>query len=459
MYPRLSKATYQIIDAIAGQRVYTYLKELEETQWYSREDLEKLQWQKLRRLLQHAFENTLYYHEQFKQRGLYPKDIDGPEAFRKLPFLTKDDIRKNISDLKARGIKHFIADCTSGSTGAPLTFFKERSTSGHFLAAKYRGHRWHNIDIGDKEVKFWGLPVDRKPKLRERVKDFLINRTLFLVFDISPEALSYHFMICQNIRPNYMYGYASALYRFAKFLEEESIDAAALKLRGVISTSEVLYEFERELIQSVFGCPVINEYGACEAGVIAFECPEGRMHITAENVYLEILRENGEPVRPGETGQVVLTDLNNYGMPFIRYQIGDLATCVSDEEHCKCARGLPLLGDVMGRALDTAVSPSGKVLHAHVFNYVMRSAITHGAGIKEFRVVQKDRNRLLIKIVAPKKLSKRHRDYITKQIEGFMGEGVRIEFELVESIPLEISGKFRFFVSEVPGYRKGERVG
>ena len=454
MYPWLSKTLYYAVQSFTGMKVYDRLKKFEETQWYTREDLKELQWQKLKKLLQHANKHVSYYQEKFKKLGLSPDDINKPEDFRKLPFLTKEDIRNNISYLKSKNIKHFVADCTSGTAGTPMIFFKERSTSGYFLAAKYRGHRWHNIDIGDKEVKLWGLPIDQKPKWREYAKDFILNRTLFVAFDISRETLRQHFKACQRIRPKYMYGYSSALYRFARYLKEEKIDATQLNLKGVISTSEVLYDFERELIEDVFKCPMINEYGACEAGVIAFECPEGKMHITVENVYLEILKEDGQPAMPGELGEIVVSELNNYAMPFIRYKIGDLATCVDEEEKCKCTRGLPLIGEIVGRALDTAITPSGKLLHAHVFNYIIRSTIRRGADIKEFKIVQKDRHRLLIKVVASKRLREEYRDYITEQIKNSMGKDIIIDFEEVESIPLEKHGKFSFFSSEIPALRK-----
>ena len=459
MYPWLSKALYYTIQTFSGQNVYARLKRLEETQWYTREELRKLQWHKLKRLLQHAYEHVPYYQKQFKKSGLSPESINNPEDFRQLPFLNKEDIRNNFSALKAGNIKHFVLDCTSGSAGTPLTFFKERSTSGHFLAAKYRGHRWHDIDIGDREIKFWGLPIDQKPKWREHLKDFILNRILFVAFDISQETLLHHFKACQRIRPKYIYGYASALYRFARLLKDEKIDASSLKLKGVISTSEVLYDFERELTESVFGCPVINEYGACEAGVMAFECPEGNMHVTVENMYLEILKEDGHPAPPGEPGEIVVTELHNYAMPFIRYKLGDLATSMEKDEKCKCGRGLPLIGEIVGRALDTVVTPTGKLLHAHVFNYIIRSAISHGADIREFNITQKDEHNLLIKIVAPQKLGGEHRNYITQEIVSFMGENIKIDFEQVESIPLEKSGKFRFFVSEIPSYQKVEKDG
>ena len=457
MYPWLSKTLYYTIQTLSGQNVYVHLKKLEETQWHTKQELKKLQWHKLKRLLQHAYEYVPHYQKQFKKLGLSPEDINEPESFRQFPLLIKDDIRNNFSALKAGNTKHFVKDCTSGSMGTPLTFLKERSTSGHFLAAKYRGHRWHNIDIGDREIKFWGLPIDQKPKWREHIKDFILNRTLFVTFDISQETPLQYFKACQRIKPKYIYGYASSLYRFARLLKAEKIDASTLNLKGVISTSEVLYEFEREVIEPVFGCRVINEYGACEAGVMAFECPEGNMHVTVENVYLEILKEDGQPAMPGESGEIVVTELNNYAMPFIRYKIDDLATSIDEDEKCKCGRGLPLIGEIVGRALDTVVTPSEKLLHAHVFNYIIRSAISHGADIREFKIIQKDKHNLLIKIVTPQELSPEHRSYISNQIISFMGESININFEQVENIPMEKSGKFRFFVSEITAFEKNQK--
>jgi phenylacetate-CoA ligase len=261
---------------------------------------------------------------------------------------------------------------------------------------------------------------------------------------MSPDNLTKCYKYCEKVRPVFMYGYSSALHRFAKFLDENGIDGSSLNLKVIICTSEVLYEHQRKLLEKVFGCRAINEYGAAEVGIIAFECPEGGIHITSENVFLEILAD-GKPVKDGEMGEVVITGLRNYGMPLIRYRLGDLATI--SYEKCSCGRGLPLLKSINGRDNDLVICENGKVMHSEIFAYINRDLIRRGVVVREFKIIQSASGGL--RILVEKQTDQGAVEALGDAVRRHVDNDVVINFEFVNRIPAEKSGKVRYFVSEM----------
>jgi phenylacetate-CoA ligase len=236
-------------------------------------------------------------------------------------------------------------------------------------------------------------------------------------------------------------GYASALERFAKFVQAHHLDD--VKFSGVTSTAEVLYPSQRELIERTFGCEVVNRYATRELGGIACECLEHTgLHIGVGEVYVEILRD-GVAVPVGEEGDIVVTNLNNYGMPFIRYRVGDIGQ-LSDAV-CPCGRGLPMMEVVRGRTSDMFKTKDGRVVHGEFFTHLFYGI----SEARRFQVIQKSYDHILVSVVEKSPLPPERLVFIERAIKDVMGSDVTVEFRFPQSIALQSSGKYRFTISEV----------
>jgi len=428
-----------------------YLKELEESQWFSPKQLKELQFYKLKRLLHHAYHNSPYYNNLFNKLGISPEQIRNFEDFTRIPPLSRDDLRENLENIVVKGKQRgIIKASTGGSTGEPVFFYMDRRRAAYDIAAKIRARRWWGIDIGDKEVILWGSPIELTRQTRiVKLKDRLLNCILLSAFDMSEETMSEYYKLLLNFKPKVLSGYASSLYCFAQFLEYENLNAKDIGIKLVISTAELLYDFMREKISSVFGCPIANEYGARDGGFIAHECPHGNMHLTAENIYVEIY-SGDRPAQSGETGEVYLTHLDNYATPLIRYKIGDLLTRI--DEGCPCGRGLPLVKVDAGRTHDIIITDSGKLIHPLFFIYIIRDL----PGIKQFKVIQRTTRDILIQMIITDDFDKDNVGLIRNKIQERMGNQTRVEIAFVDEIQPESSGKHRWIVSEIPGKKLGE---
>ena len=429
------------------QSVSKYLQELESTQWLSTEEIKKLQWAKLKNLLEYAYTNVPYYRRMFETLNMSPKDIATPNDFRKLPILDKEKITDNLSDIvsSAYDRRDLHKNSTGGSTGAILRFFSDRKEIPFVQALVLLNDQWAGLELGDKHTLLWGSPFDisRQKKLKNRIY-YRMLRLLFLPsYNLSEETMHKYAKKLRQYKPKTIIGYSSSLYLFAKFLEENKI--RDINPKSIISSAEVLYDYQRELIESVFQCKVFNRYGSREIGAIAQECPEhSGMHINAEHVYVECLKENGEPAAPGERGELVITDLDNYGMPFIRYRIGDVG--VLSDRKCNCGRGLPIMEKVEGRTFDIIVGTNGIYFDGHFFSILLRTAVD---GIKQFQVVQESEKEINIKIVIDEVFKTEYIDVLTNKIHEYCGEDMRINFNIVDEIQPTKSGKFRFIISKV----------
>ncbi|MFK7795171.1 MAG: phenylacetate--CoA ligase family protein [Gammaproteobacteria bacterium] len=418
------------------------LKKLEKSQWQSTAELKKLQLQRLRELLIHAIENVPYYKNLFTQLNFNPVKINSLEELTQLPFLTKAIIRENSEQLKSDIPDNLAKFNTGGSSGQPLVFYIGNERVSHDVAAKWRATRWWGVDIGDPELVVWGSPIELGAQDKVRlIRDKLLRTKLLPAFDMSDEKL--HGFIDEIIRyqPKMLFGYPSALGRIAKFAHDHSIDMKKIGVKVVFVTSEYLYPEQRELIQNCFGCKVANGYGGRDAGFIAHECPSGNMHITAEDIIVEIIDAQGQPVKSGESGEIVVTHLATRGYPFVRYRTGDIG--VLDDKQCACGRGLPILKEIQGRTTDFVVSQSGSVMHGLALIYVLREITS----ISEFKIVQETKDCTRIFLIVGSDFTDRNKSEIIQGFKARLGEQVDIIIDCVEKIPAEKSGKFRYVIS------------
>lgn len=449
MYTKIyQKMLFPLYEAALRKRnTLPYLKELERTQWLSEEELKQMQWNKLKALLAHAYENVPFYKDRFANVGLHPDNIKTPDDFDKIPYLTKDDIRNNHDNLLAVNYKgkKIGKQVTGGSTGTPLHFMLDDSNYRWRTAAVKRVYGWTGYADGKKTVFIWGAPVVKQPilkKLKHDLDEVLKRHKIFNTFHLKESMMASYIDEINAYKPEHIVAYTTPLYNFARFIKENKKRIASPI--SIIAAAEKVYPSQRKIIEEVFDAPLFETYGCREVTSIAGECWHHKgMHINMETIYLEIIKED-RPADKGETGEIIITDLTNYAMPFIRYKNEDLGSF--SETNCACGRGLEMLKEVEGRVLDTIKTIDGRLIPGEFFIYWFMSF----EDIRQFQVVQDDLRHLHIKIIQEKSFSNNRLDELKRVICEIMGTEISITFEIVDEIPLTPSGKFRVVVSKVP---------
>jgi phenylacetate-CoA ligase len=435
---------FPLHERLKGHDTVATRRQLEDTQWWSPSKLAALQLAKLRALLGHAVAHVPYYRDLLSRLDIAPARLASLRDLEKLPFLTKDIIRGNTESLKserARNLKRFN---TGGSTGEPLIFFIGEVRVSHDVAAKWRATRWWGLDIGDPEIVVWGSPIELGAQDRLRtMRDRLIRTRLLPAFEMSGVKLDEFIETIRAMRPRMLFGYPSALAHIARHARAKSSRMDDLGIRVAFVTAERLYDDQKALISKTFGCRVANGYGGRDSGFIAHECPEGGMHVTAEDVVLEIVDRNGRSLPHGESGEIVVTHLATEDFPFVRYRTGDIAAL--DDRKCPCGRGLPLLKDIQGRTTDFVVATDGTVMHGLALVYVLRDT----PGIEAFKIIQESLEQTRVLLIPGPGYTQAAGGAIERALKARLGESVRIIVDEVPRIAPERSGKFRYVVSHV----------
>jgi len=424
------------------------LADLEKSQFFSPEQIEQLRLERLKKLLIHAQKNCPFYTKRFSDCSFDPSALTSLEDIRKLPILRKTDIQDQMDAMRATNYSDddLIPNQTGGSSGAPLKFFLDRGRLFSRRAATIRHNRWAGLDIGQKVGILWGAPIDfpDPQSIRVKLRSALLERQLMLDTNgITREKLAEFSARLNHFRPAVYQAYANTMYLFARYLKETKARDFH-RPRSIITSAEFLSDIQRALIEEVFECKVYNRYGCRETSIIASECSEhSGLHISAESLYLEFIR--GErPSKPGELGQIVVTDLLNFGMPLIRYEIGDTGVPVADQ--CSCGRGLPLMQMQGGRVTDFLVTPLGKVVSGvSLATYF----ITSIRGVSQAQLIQKEKDSIRIRLVCTEEFDSKCRQEIFDKLKEFFEADIDCELELVENIPVEPSGKQRFSISEL----------
>ena len=438
----VASVLFPIQERLKAHETVVLRRRMEDVQWWDKDRIAALQLTRLRELLLDVATHVPYYRETFAKIGFDPTTVQSVADLNRLPLLTKAVIRANTDKLKhanAQGLARFN---TGGSSGEPLIFFIGSKRVSYDVAAKWRATRWWDVDIGDPEIVVWGSPIELGKQDRvKQIRDKLMRTHLLAAFEMSEAKLDGFLSSIRSVRPRMLFGYPSALTHIAKHAQKRNVAMTDLGIKVAFVTSERLYDDQRNTISEVFGCKVANGYGGRDAGFIAHECPHGNMHVTADDIVVEIVDELGQVLPVGQAGEIVVTHLSTNDFPFIRYRTGDIG--VLGSAVCPCGRGLPILQDIQGRSTDFVVASDGTVMHGLSLIYILRDL----AGVKAFKVIQESRvfTRVLLETengFAP----------ISSQqiIDGFkrrLGQDVSVVVELVDNIPAEKSGKFRYIIS------------
>lgn len=428
---------YYPVAAYTAGPVRRHLRELLATERAPREMREQTQYAALIALADHSRRHVPFY------ASLPPLDdlVSSPlDALLPLPFLTKADLQQSAAMLSSTAnLGRLVTKTTGGSTGEPVTLWKTREAWARELAATWRGYDWAGVEVGDLQARFWGVAHTSSGRTRARAIDFVCHRIRIPAFAFAESDLIEYARILNARRPRWFYGYVSMLTEFARFVKSGK---AALHYRPacVITTSEVLTAADRILLQDAFGAPVFNEYGCGELGTIAHECPQGRLHLSEENMLVEVF-DGDRLCAPGEAGELVVTELNNYAFPLIRYRTGDFGS-LSDEP-CPCGRTLRRLNEVQGRAYDFIRNRRGQLFHGEFLMYVFEDLRRQGADIRQFQVEQTDYDRFDVRIVPGTAYDAACEGLLRERIRAFVDPQAVVSVSYVEEIPRERSGKLR----------------
>jgi phenylacetate-CoA ligase len=421
-------------------------RRLEESQWHSPAGIRDEQLLRLRRFLGDIERRVPYWRDLFREIRFDPQAVRQLDDLRALPLLTKATIRANSERMKALDASGLTRTNTGGSSGEPLVFYTGKARRSHDVAAKWRATRWWGVDIGDREAVIWGSPIEHGMQDRVRLwRDRLMRSELLPAFEMSDQRLDEFVAHLRHQRPAMLFGYPSALSHIARHADSRGVKLDDIGVKVAFVTSERLYDDQRALIGRAFGCRVANGYGGRDAGFIAHECPQGGMHLTAEDIIVETLDGQGQPVPTGTVGEIVVTHLCSADFPFVRYRTGDMG--ILDDRVCACGRGLPLLRDLQGRSTDFVVAADGTVMHGLALIYVVRDL----PGIKSFKVTQHSRVRIEVLLVPDAGFESAN---MARVVEGFkkrLGAEVDVSVSVVEDIAPERSGKYRYIVSHAIG--------
>ena len=442
MNKNISKYILFAIENLRHEYLYTYLKELEFNEKLTRKEVLNLQKEKLRLLLSYVIDNNSFYQKKFKGY-----DLDDIEC---LPILKKDQLRESyrsiLSSCSSKLQKLDLVE-TSGSTGMPLQFYRDRVTFGYNLASQYRAHHWWGLDVGCKEAMLWGIPVSLKGRLKVRIKDFALNRFREKQYNINNVILNDFYKKVIRKKPDYIFGYTSMVYEFALFLSANNISLHDTSIKCAICTAEKIYPYQKRLIEQTFGCRLISEYGATETGIIAYDCPEGCNHVSDDTVYLEVVDKNNKLVGPGRSGKVLVTVLHSFASPIIRYDLGDITSFSKDM--CKCGLPFSVIGDIEGRISDVVISPDGNVYHSIIFYYIFKELIDSLVGGNQYKIIQKKVDHLDIYIIKNVRYTDSVELFIKKEILDKFGDKMKFNVYYVDSIDRSSSGKLKDFETDL----------
>jgi len=431
-----------------GGRYREYRDLLASTEWLPAAELEAYQDDRLRLVVRHAYETVPFYRRRFEESRLKPDDIKGRADLPKIPLLTREDVRTGFEELRSRAFsqRSLRTGHTSGTTGTPLTVGYDHDTVSFTYAVFDRHYRWAGCrsDGTDRVAVVRGnviVPLEqRKPPFWRRNRWH--NQLLLSSFHLSRSNLPLYFEELRRFRPVALDGYPSTLYVLAKYLQGAG---QTFPVTTVVSSSETLFDFQRDLIEQRFACRVFDYYALAERVAFAQECDrhEGH-HLAMEYAVNEIVGEDGDPVPKGSPGRLVGTSLHNMAMPLIRYATTDMTAI--RKPGCSCGRGLELMDDVTTKAEDLLTLKDGRLISPSVLTHPFKPLDC----IEGSQIVQDEPDRVTVRIVPRPEYTEAHTRQLVLELGQRLGADVRVDVEMVDRLETSPSGKFKWVVSRVP---------
>lgn len=418
------------------------------SQYLSQRDMRELQELKLRRLIRHAYRHVPYYRQMMMGLALEPKDISTLADLQKLPMLSKKQLREHLYFDLFSGThdkKEMIRVCTSGSTGEPLVTYAERRQLEMRWASTLRAYEWTGWRFGDRQVRLWHQTIGMSfsQVLREKTDAWFMNRLFIPAYEIRENNIDEFLRRISRHRPVLMDGYAESFNFLAHYAQQAK--KIGIRPKAIMSSAQMMPDHVREKIQKTFSTEVFDKYGSREFSGIAYECEahDGH-HVMAESYIVEVMVDN-RPAKPGEVGEIVITDLNNFSVPLIRYRIGDLAMAMEDGQ-CSCGRGLPRLGKIEGRAQAIIFGVNGAWLPGTFFCHFFKE---YEFALQQYQIVQKTKDSIIVRIIKNESFSQEVQQEILSGLRKFMGETMKIDMEFMDSIPMTKTGKRTSVISLV----------
>lgn len=441
----LGKITFLLWDIKEGGTRIKEYSHLQRHQYLSRNEIYAIQTEKLNKLLKHAWFNSQWYRGVMEDIQLDPTKPVTLSDLQRFPVTTKTDIRENLECFVSR--KHAKSDLkkakTGGSTGTSLNLFFDEHCQQLRNAAQMYSDSFSGWKPGARIAAVWGNPPIATT-LKQKARSFLLERMIYLdTMNLSHESMNAFVERWREFEPDIIFGHAHSIFIFAQYLIKNHI--SDLCPQGIVATSMMLLDHERQVIEQAFGAKVTNRYGCEEVGLIGVECEKhSGMHINTSHIILEVLDGNDKPVVEGRPGKLVLTDLNNYGMPLIRYRVEDVGV-VSDRQ-CSCGRTTPVLERLEGRVADFLKKPDGSQVAG--VSLVERT-LTKVQGIEQMQLVQNDLYEIKINRVKGSEYTSATDPELLREFREVFDEEIKLTIHDVDKIPQESSGKYRFSICKV----------
>lgn len=425
----INKVVYKLGSKLFNSKIDESYLLLKRGESLSREQLEDFQYSQCVELIERAYNGSEFYRAKMDSAGVGPEDFKSLDDIVKFPVLTKEELRENVKMIQCyEGISGTKKAQTSGTSGQSLVFQRDNEWDARNRAAILRGYSWYGVNPWDKNGYFWGYSIDKSKVLKIKILDFLQNRFRAFKYD----GVEFERFITKLKKATFLEGYSSAIYQTAKIINKKGLSGQFSNIKMVKGTSEKIFDKYQIEVEKAFGVKMISEYGSTEAGIIAFECPMGHMHITSENVLIEEI-----------DGEILVTNLVSKSLPIIRYKLGDYVELDRDTV-CECGMVHPIIKNVLGRVGKNIYGKESIYPSLYIY-YIFKNISAKGIALN-FQCIQEQKGKLVVNIGGD--LNENEKKLINSEAVKYFKDDLEIEINANAEI-LRDGGKLKDFISKI----------